>query len=117
MRRAGRWGRRALPILALAVSIAGCSGSKTDAALHTGNPLRYLITLDQLVAPNFTVFTAAAPVMASTLASGDATAAAALSHDGLQSAARVEFQRIESFATANGPLDVVATVERFGGIA
>jgi hypothetical protein len=117
VRRAGRWGRRALPILALAVSIAGCSDSKTDAALHTGNPLRYLITLDQLVAPNFTVFTAAAPVMASTLAGGDATAAAALSHDGLQSAARVEFQRIESFATANGPLDVVATVERFGSIA
>ena len=117
MRRAGRWGGSALRVLALAVSIAGCSDSGPDAALHTGNPLRYLIGIDQLAAPNFTVFTAAAPVNASTLSSGDATAAAALSHDGLQSAARVEFQRIENFPTANGPLDIVATVERFSSVA
>jgi hypothetical protein len=117
VRRAGRWGRRAVPGLALALSIAGCSESGAAAALHTGNPLRYLITLDQLVAPNFTVFTAATPVSASVLAGGDAAAAAALSRDGLQAAARVEYQRIEDFLTAHGPVDIVATVERFGTVA
>ena len=111
MRRAGGGARRAVPLLAIAACVAGCAGSSSG--LHSGNPVRYLITVDQLVEPNFTVSTTAGIVNASALAGGDAAAAAALSHDGLQSAARVEFQRAEDFSIANGPIDVLATVERF----
>jgi hypothetical protein len=111
MRRAGGGARGAVSILAIAACVAGCAGSSSG--LHRGNPVRYLITVDQLVEPNFTVSTSAGVVDASALAGGDAAAAAALSRDGLQSAARVEFQRAEDFSIANGPIDVVATVERF----
>jgi hypothetical protein len=95
--------------------MAGCTSS--DAALRTGNPLRYLITIDQLTAPNFTVAAAAAVVNASALTNGDSTTAAALSRDGLQSAASVAYQRAEDFSTANGPIDIGATVERFAAVA
>jgi len=115
MRRAGGRGRRAGQLVALLLVAAGCAGP--HAALLTGNPLRYLIGIDQLVAPNFTAFTTAALVDASALAGGDIATATALTHDGLHSAARVEYQRAEDFSTANGPLDVVATVERFAGVA
>lgn len=115
MRRAGRWGRCAVVTVALLVALGGCTGSAPG--LHAANPLRYLIGIDQLVAPNFTVSSAAAQVDISVFSGGDSATATALRHDGLQSAARVEYQRAEDFTTANGPLDVVATVERFSGIA
>jgi hypothetical protein len=115
MRRAGGLARRALPLLALVACLAGCTGPSSG--LYTGNPIRYLITVDQLVEPNFSVSSTAALVDASALASGDTATAAALSHDGLRSAARVEFQRAEDFSIANGPIDIVATVERFGSDA
>jgi hypothetical protein len=111
MRRAGGWARRTLPLVALVSCVAGCTD--TSPGLSTGNPIYYLITVDQLVEPNFSVSSAAALVDASVLAGGDAAFEAALSHDGLHSAARVEFQRAEDFAVANGPIDIVATVERF----
>lgn len=111
MRRTGGGARRRCSILAITACMAGCAGSSS--ALHHGNPVRYLITVDQLVEPNFTVSTSAGIVNASALAGGDAAAAAALSQDGLESAARVEFQRAEDFSIANGPIDVAATVERF----
>jgi hypothetical protein len=115
MRRAWRWGRRAVVTVVVLVALAGCAGSAP--ALYTGNPLRYLIGIDQLVVPNFTASSTAALVDASVLSGGDTSTATALMHDGLQSAARVEYQRAEDFATANGPLDVVATAERFSGIS
>jgi hypothetical protein len=86
-------------------------------SLATGDPLHDLITLDQLVAPDFTVSSPAAHVDASTLAGGDASLATAITAAGLQSAASVEYQRGIDFSTSNGPLDVVATVMRFASIA
>jgi hypothetical protein len=115
MRAAGGWTPRLLCMLAAVAAVAGCAAANTG--LYTSNPLHDLISIDQLVAPDFTVSSRAAAVPASTLAGGDADVAAALEHDGLQAAASVEFQRADEFATANGPLDVVATVERFAGIA
>ena len=114
MRRAGSRGRCAAVTVAVLAALAGCDGAAT--ALHTGSPLRYLVGIDQLVAPNFTASSTAALVDASVLAGGDSATATALRHDGLRSAASVEYQRAEDFATANGPLDVVATVEQFSGI-
>ena len=93
------------------VTLAGCGS--TGSTTLTGDPLRYLITIDQLVVADFTVSSHATHVTAETLAKGDAGVAAALAKGILQSAATVEYQRNVQFITSNGPLDVVSTVERF----
>ena len=115
---AGGMRGRILAPAAMLVALAAC-GTDTQ-SLSTGDPLRDLITLDQLVVPGFTVTSAATHVDASVLAAGDAALASTFAHDGVQSAASVEDQRTVDFGTSNGPIDVVATVERFsatGGAA
>jgi hypothetical protein len=97
-----------------ALALVACGS--TALSVSTGDPVHDLITLDQLVAPDFTVTSPAAHVDASTLAGGDATLASALTDGGLQSAASVEYQRGDDFSTSNGPIDVVATAERFASI-
>lgn len=106
-------GDRFLVAVAAAIALAACGDSP---ALLTGDPVHDLITLDQLVTPDFTVTTAPGHVDATTLAAGAAGLASALARDGLQSAAHVEFQRGADFSTSNGPIDVVATVERFAAV-
>ena len=106
---------RVLVALVPMIALAAC-GSDSP-ALSTADPLRSLLTIDQLVAPDFTVSVAAAYVNATALAGGDSMLATALASDGLRSAASVEYQRGVDFSTSNGPIDVVATVERFGGIS
>ena len=106
---------RVLVALVPMIALAAC-GSDSP-ALSTADPLRSLLTIDQLVAPDFTVSVAAAHVNATALAGGDSLLATALASDGLRSAASVEYQRGVDFSTSNGPIDVVATVERFGGIS
>ena len=115
MRRQRGGGVRALPAAVTMLAVAGCGSAVSS--LSTGDPLHYLITIDQLAVSGFTVSGTAQHVDAATLAAGDTAAAAALRKDGLQSAARVEFERILDFSTANGPIDVVATVERFANDA
>ncbi len=114
MRPIGGWSVRVLAALMPMIAVAACA---SEPALSTADPLRSLLTIDQLVAPDFTVSVAAAHVGATTLAGGDPTLARALMSDGLESAASVEYQRGVDFGTSNGPIDVVATVERFGGTA
>lgn len=112
MRRLGGWG---LAAFAFVVMLSGCGSA--GATLATGNPTSYLITIDQLIAPNFTVSSAAKHVTADTLANGDSAVAASLATDGLTSAASIEYQRAADFSTANGPLDVVATAMQFASVA
>lgn len=100
---------------AVAVLIAVVSCGSESTGVSTADPLRDLITIDQLVAPDFTVLSPAMHVGATTLAGGDAITESALIAAGLQSAASVEFQRTIDFGTSNGPIDIVATVERFAG--
>jgi hypothetical protein len=99
--------------VAVLIAVASCGGESTG--VSTADPLRDLITIDQLVAPNFTVLSPAMHVGATTLAGGDAGMASALIAARLQSAASVEYQRTIDFGTSNGPIDIVATVERFAG--
>lgn len=112
MRGRGGWG---LAALAFVVALSGCGSA--GVSLATGNPTGYLITIDQLVAPDFTVYSNATHVTANTLANGDAAVAAALGKDGLRTAASVEYQRAADFSTANGPLDVVATAMQYASVA
>ena len=112
MRPISGWRRRILIALTPTLILVGCGSAAP--ALSTADPIHYLITIDQLVAPDFTVTSTAAHVDAATLAGGDATLASALTTNGLQSAASVEYQRDVDFSTSNGPIDIVATVERFG---
>ncbi|MFI5287368.1 MAG: hypothetical protein ACHQ4F_13745 [Candidatus Dormibacteria bacterium] len=99
--------------VAVLIVVASCGGESKG--VSTADPLRDLITIDQLVAPDFTVLSPAMHVGATTLAGGDAIMESALIAGGLQSAASVEFQRTIDFGTSNGPIDIVATVERFAG--
>jgi hypothetical protein len=115
VRRAGGWGACSAVFIAVAMTLAACGGSAPSPA--TGDPLHDLITLDQLVVPDFTVSSPAAHVDASTLAGGDPALASAITAGGLQSAASVEYQRGVDFSTSNGPIDVVATVMRFASSA
>ena len=115
MRPVGGFSGRILALV-LAVLVLGACGSDSP-ALSTENPVRYLITIDQLVAPDFTVSSAAAHASAATIANGDDSLAQALTSAGLQSAASVEYQRGVDFGTSNGPIDVVATVERFDSVS
>jgi hypothetical protein len=112
MRRRGGWG---LAVIVVGVALTACGSA--GPAVATANPTGYLITIDQLVAPDFTVSSSAMHVTADTLANGDAALAAALGKDGLRAAASVEYQRAANFSTANGPLDVVATAMQFASAA
>jgi 7-keto-8-aminopelargonate synthetase-like enzyme len=112
VRPVGCWG---LAVLALSVAMSGCGNA--GSGLYTGNPLHYLITIDQLMVSDFTVFSTAQQVDAATLAGGNAAIGAALTKDSLRAAASVEYQRPVDFSTSNGPLDVVATVARFATVA
>jgi len=114
MRPIGGGSVRVLAALAPMIALAACGS--VSPALSTADPLHSLLTIDQLVAPDFTASVAAAHVSATALAGGDSTLATALTSDGLRSAASVEYQRGVDFSTSNGPIDVVATVERFSGI-
>lgn len=114
MRPIGGGKVRVLAALVPMIALAAC-GSELP-VLSTADPLRSLLTIDQLVTPDFTVSVAAAHVNAAALAGGDATLATALASDGMRSAASVEYQRDVDFGTSNGPIDVVATVERYSGI-
>jgi hypothetical protein len=111
---AGGWRVGAIAAVVTAIALGACGGASPS--LSTVDPLHDLITIDQLVAPDFTVTRAPAHVGAVTLAAGDSSVATVLSKDGLQSAARVEYQRGVDFGVSNGPIDVVATVERFADV-
>ena len=115
MRSVGGWGARVLATVGSLVALAACGS--VSPSLSTSDPLHDLITIDQLVAPNFTVSSASSHIDAATIAAGDGAIVSTLKRDGMQAAARVEYQRDVNFSTSNGPIDIVATVERFAGIS
>lgn len=94
-----------------ACAVAACGSA--PGPRFTANAKRYLLTLDQMQSPGFVVDVAPATVPASALAGGNATVAQQLTADGLADAGQVTFSRTVDFATANGPVEVIDTVERF----
>jgi hypothetical protein len=114
VRPVGGWRAGTIAAGAAVITLVACGTASPS--LSSGDPVHDLITIDQLIAPDFTVTSPVAHVDAATLAAGDSSIASALSKDGLQSAARVEYQRAVDFAISNGPIGVVATVERFAAV-
>jgi hypothetical protein len=95
----------------------GCGGSAPAAGPRVlgGAPTGYLLRLDQLPVAGFVASPGPHPVAASTLWP-DGTVAAGLRRAGLRAAATAHYVRtVPVLATANGPLDVVATVVSFAG--
>ena len=101
-----------------AVVLSGCgSSAAAGPSLSTGDPAHYLVKLSDLPSPDFTVDQAAHAADAAELAHENATRAVRLTQDGLQAGAVVRYFRGVDLATANGPIDVVNTVERFATAA
>lgn len=101
--------------MALLVCVAGaataCGGP--GGARFTDAPASYLLRLDQLESPDFTVDMPAAAISALTLAGGNQPAANQLPNDDFLAAASVSYARTIDFATANGPIEIINTVARF----
>ena len=87
-------GRGATLVAGSALLLAALTGCGASTAMFTADPRHYLLTLDELSSPDFTVSSPAAP-----LAGG--------------SQATVTFARTVDFATSNGPIEVIDAVARF----
>jgi hypothetical protein len=96
-------------VLAIAAMSSAACGSSPPTTLH-GNLGGYLITLDQLTSPDFTVYEAVAAVGAGWL---DQARSSAVRADGMVRAAEVEYYRNVSFSTSNGPITLTAAVAAF----
>ncbi|MFN2582165.1 MAG: hypothetical protein ABR498_05430 [Candidatus Dormibacteria bacterium] len=99
----------ALGVIALAAPACGGASS----ARFNADPQHDLLTLDQMESPGFTVESPPASKSAADLAAGDQTGLDRLDTDGFAAAASVGYARTVDFATSNGPIAVVDTVERF----
>jgi hypothetical protein len=115
-----------LVLLSLVVVAASACGSSPPASLLGRDPARYLLQLDDLVSPDFHIYSAAHSIDATAIATpgtgpsptADAAVLRRLQRNGLQAAATARYSRLvnfdtRDFATSDGPLDVSSTVERF----
>ena len=103
--------------LALVAILAGCGTSTSASTLHAA-PSTYLLSLDQLVAPDFTVDQPVHALSITDVAAGDTEKAAQLADAGFTSGAAVDFFReTANLAAANGPVQIGDTVEEFGSTA
>ena len=115
---------RSLAVLGLGAALIGCSnatgaGATTSAvALRTSSPETYLLGLDELPLPGFTVVVPSAAVTSADLTGGDQVRLDRLRADHFEAGATVRFFRsVADFANSNGPVDVISTVERFASVA
>lgn len=97
----------------MATVTAGCGEAAAPVVLR-GAPNAYLLSVDQLVAPDFTVDTAPHQLGVADIAGTDAAIANQLSSAGyLAGAAEDFFRATASLADSNGPVQVRDTVEEF----
>ena len=104
---AGAW----LGAAVMATLLGGCASS--GPALLSRDPRGYLIGLDQLSSPDFTVYRAAAAADAGWL---DGSIAPALHRDGFTRAAEVEYYRQVPLDTSNGPITLTSAAASFSGV-
>jgi hypothetical protein len=103
--------------LAVVAILAGCGTAAPPATLHAA-PSTYLLRLDQLVAPDFTVDQDAHPLSITDAAAGDTAKAGQLASAGFTGGAAVDFFRqTANLAVVNGPVQIGDTVEEFSSAA
>jgi hypothetical protein len=101
----------------VATIVAGCGGAAAPAVLR-GEPSSYLLTIDQMVSPDFTLDTTPHALNPAEIAASGGGAAAQLSAEGFLAGAGEQFFRpTGTLADANGPLEVGDTVEEFSSQA
>lgn len=115
---------RRLALIGLGAVLLGCSSATStgatasQVALRTGSPESYLLRLDDLPLPGFTVATPTAALTTADVTGGDQVRLDRLHADHFEAGARVRYFRpVGDFANSNGPVDVISTVQRFAGIA
>ncbi|MEO8898282.1 MAG: hypothetical protein ABI473_06255 [Candidatus Dormibacter sp.] len=107
---------RGVALMVVAV-LAGCGTAASPAALHAP-PSTYLLRLDQLVAPDFSVDQDAHRLSITDAAEGDTAKAGQLADAGFTGGAAVDFFRqTANLAVVNGPVQIGDTVEEFGSAA
>jgi hypothetical protein len=93
--------------------IAGCAGPISPPP-HRAAPATYLLGVDQMVSPDFSVDTAPHALTAAAIAATDPSRAQQLSSARFVSAAGEDlFRDVGSLALANGPVQVRDSVEEF----
>lgn len=93
--------------------VAGC-GSSAASTLRAA-PATYLLTIDQLVAPDFTIDAPPRALSISEAAGGDTAQAGRLASAGYTAGSGVDFFRDPgNIALVNGPVQIDDTVEEFG---
>jgi hypothetical protein len=101
----------------VATAIAGC-GNAAARHVSRGPAATYLLGVDQLVSPDFSLDTPPHPVTVSDVAGSNSAAAQQLRAGGFTSAAGEEFFRTGgNLALTNGPLQIRDTVEEFTAAA
>jgi hypothetical protein len=101
----------------VATVIAGCAQPATPSLLRAA-PATYLLSVDQLVAPDFSLDTAPHPLAVADVAGTDPSAAQRLTSSGFVAAAGEDFFRpVGSLALANGPVQIGDTAEEFQSAA
>ena len=97
----------------VATIAAGCGEAAAPLALR-GEPAGYLLSVDQLVSPDFTIDAAPHQLTVADLAGADSSIVKQLGSAGFVAGAGEEFFRATgSLADANGPVQVRDTVEDF----
>lgn len=103
---------------AAVIGLSACGGAASAGTRPvTAAPQRFALGIDQLATAGFTVESPLHPVGAIEIAAGDAGLAHQLSTNGMQLAAAVQYVRDVDVSMANGPVEVISTVERFAGAA
>lgn len=107
--------------ICVAALLAGCGDSPAAFPVLHAAPAAYLLTVDRLGAPGFSVDTAPHGEVVTDIARGDPVEAARLTAAGFTSASAEDFLRAGSaIAVVNGPVQIVDAVEEFataGGAA
>lgn len=98
-------------------ALAACGGA-APAPLLRGVPSSYLVTIDQLISPDFSFDSPPRSLTAAQLAGTGVGPASLLTSAGLTGAAAEDFFRdAPDLATLNGPVQIGDTVEEFGSAA
>ena len=108
--------RRWAVAVAGAVALAGCGGASGSAP--SVNPATLLLTVDQLVAPDFTADVVAHSIGTAVVSALDGASASSLDSNGFRSAAQVDFFRTDNnLAQLDGPVQVQDTTVSFANIS